>query len=70
MTDFFDKDLIKNLFSEAVGIILTVILIPLVLKIVSHRKTRNQRFLTLERLLDLNDKYLIKFLPPFGSGCA
>lgn len=63
MTDFFDKDLVKNLFSEAIGIILTVILIPIVLKIVSRRKTRNQRFLTLDRLLDLNDKYLIKLLP-------
>jgi hypothetical protein len=55
--------LYENLLSEFIGIIVSFAFVPVIIKVIHDKNSRNQRILSHARLIDFTDKYLEKLLP-------
>ena len=64
MNEFFiGKDALQNYFSELIGIIITVILIPIVFRIIYRRKNATKKYFARQILFKLTETFLEEITP-------
>lgn len=64
MDFFFGIDSFKNYFSEILGIFISILLIPVFIRIYENKKNRTLRFIFYDRIFSYISRLIESYLPP------